>query len=154
VDTPHDTLALSPSIDNQGDITQAVGGPGGPFVIMVGAKAVTPSGLWAAMPSFCSTASDRRVVFMVRTGNHWEVRIASVGSGAARTVIGNAMSPACSPDGRTVAVWSAGRSGKGPGIYLVSDQGGTPRKVWTGKAAGLRWGVGEPLPKRVAADTP
>jgi TolB protein len=143
---PHRT-ALSPSVDDQGSVVQVLGPPKGPFSVYVDHQRVTPPGAWAAMPSFCSTVVERRIVYMSRAGRSWVVKIKSLTSGAVRTVAVRAMSPACSPDGRTVAFFSPGQRGKGPGIYLVGDQGGMARKVWSGQAAGLRWRGGERIPK-------
>jgi TolB protein len=145
---PEEQTALSPSIDDQGRVVHAVGSVKGPFSVYVGDKRVTPPGVWAAMPSFCSTLIEDRVVYMVRAGRSWHVRITSLTNGSSRTVATNAMSPACSPDGRTVAFFSSGLYGKGPGVYLTADFGGQARKVWDGQAAGLRWRGGEKLPAK------
>jgi hypothetical protein len=91
---------------------------------------------------------------MARAGAHWEVRVTSITTGATRTVAYNGMAPACSPDGRTVAYHSPTKGGKGPGIYLVSDRGGTPHKVWSGAATALRWAAGETLPPRTIEQVP
>lgn len=144
-----DQTSLSPSVNDAGRVLHALGPEKGPFSIYFGDRRVTPPGLWAAMPQLCSTVMEDRVVYMVRAGSGWNVRITSLTSGSSRTVVANAMSPACSPDGRTVAFFSSGKNGKGPGIYLVSDQGGLARKVWDGQAAGLRWRQGERLPRRI-----
>jgi TolB protein len=141
-------MSLSPSVNAEGDVVHAVGPEQGPFAIFWNDKQVTPQGMWAATPSFCSSGADKRVVYMVRDGVHWDVRITSITTGLTRTVAMNAMAPACSPDGRTVAYYSPARSGKGPGVYLISDQGGTPHKTWSGTVAALRWARGEPLPTR------
>jgi len=143
-----DQTALSPSVDDQGRVVHAVGPLKGPFSVFVDAKRVTPPGVWTAMPSFCSTLIEDRVVYMVRAGRSWHVRITSLTNGSVRTVATNAMSPSCSPDGRTVAFFSPGKYGKGPGIYLAADIGGMARKVWDGQAAGLRWRGGEKLPRK------
>ncbi len=152
-----DRTALSPSVASDGDVVHAVGPTAGPMSVVVGSKTVTPPGIWAAQPAFCSTRTERRVVYMVRAGAHWDVRITSLSNGLTRTVA-HGMAPACSPDGRTVAFWALGRTLKGPGIYTVGDEGGMPRKVWTGEASGLRWREGEPLPPsrvdKVAAAAP
>ncbi len=145
---PEDKTALSPSIDDQGRVVHTVGPIKGPFSVHVDDKRVTPPGGWAAMPSFCSTLVEDRVVYMVRAGRGWHVRISSLTNGSVRTVATNAMSPACSPDGRTVAFYSPGKYGKGPGVYLAADMGGRARKVWDGQAAALRWRGGEKLPHK------
>jgi TolB protein len=145
---PQDRTSLSPSVDASGRVVHTVGPIKGPFSVFLGAKQVTAPGVWAAMPSFCSTLVEDRVVFMVRAGRSWHVRIKSLTNEATRTVATHAMSPTCSPDGRTVAFFSPDKYGKGPGIYLVSDIGGRARKVWDGQAAGLRWRAGEPLPRK------
>ena len=145
---PEGQTALSPSVDDSGRVAHAVGPIKGPFSIYVNDRRVTPPGAWAAMPSFCSTLVEDRVVYMSRAGRTWMVRIKSLTNGSTRTVATNAMSPTCSPDGRTVAFFSPGKYGKGPGIYLVGDLGGTARKVWDGQAAGLRWRGGEKLPRK------
>jgi hypothetical protein len=142
-------LSLSPSINAEGQVVHAVGSESGPFSIYVDDKPIVSGGVWAAMPSFCSAGSDKRVVYAVRSGAHWDVRITSITTGLTRTVAMNGLAPACSPDGRTVAYYSPSKGSKGPGIYLASDQGGTSHKVWTGQVAGLRWAKGEPLPPRV-----
>lgn len=141
--------SLSPSINDAGRVVNAIGPEKGPFSIYLGNRRVTPPGLWAAMPQFCSTVMEDRVVYMVRAGTGWSVRLTSLTSGNSRTIAANGMSPACSPDGRTVAFFSPNKNGKGPGIYLVSDTGGLARKVWDGEAAGLRWRAGERLPRRI-----
>ncbi|HNS98598.1 MAG TPA: hypothetical protein PLJ27_24940 [Polyangiaceae bacterium] len=155
---PEEQTALSPSIDDQGRVVHVVGPVNGPFSVMVDEKRVTPPGVWAAMPSFCSTLVEDRVVYMVRAGRSWHIRITSLTNGSSRTVATNAMSPACSPDGRTVAFFSNGLYGKGPGVYLTADFGGQARKVWDGQAAGLRWRGGESLPSKtivtIASDEP
>lgn len=145
---PDDKTALSPSVDDQGRVVHVVGPMKGPFSVFVDSKQVTPNGVWAAMPEFCSTLIEDRVVYMVRSGRSWHVRITSLTNGSTRTVATNAMSPACSPDGRTVAFFSPGKYGKGPGIYLAADMGGMARKVWDGQAAGIRWRGGEKLPRQ------
>jgi len=149
VATGADQTALSPSVDDQGRVVHTMGPEKGPFSIYVGGRRLTPPGMWAAMPQFCSTVMEDRVVYMVRAGTGWNVRVTSLTSGNSRTIAVNAMSPACSPDGRTVAFFSTNKSGKGPGIYLISDTGGVARKVWDGQAAGLRWRTGERLPRRI-----
>jgi len=143
-----DQTSLSPSVDDQGRVVHAVGPISGPFSVYVDGRRVTSPGVWTAMPSFCSTLVEDRVVYMVRAGRSWHVRITSLTNGSTRTVAANAMSPACSPDGRTVAFFSPGLYGKGPGVYLIADFGGVARKVWDGQAAGLRWRGGETLPAR------
>jgi TolB protein len=143
-----DHTALSPSVDDQGRVVHTVGPIKGPFSVFVGDKRVTAPGVWAAMPSFCSTLIEDRVVYMTRAGRSWHVRITSLTNGSSRTVATNAVSPACSPDGRTVAFFSTGLYGKGPGIYLAADFGGQARKVWDGQAAGIRWRGGEKLPTK------
>jgi TolB protein len=140
--------SLSPSVDDDGQVLHVVGPSKGPFAVNLGNRAITPAGQWAAMPSFCSTAIENRIVYMVRNGPHWDVRITSLVNGSTRTVVMGGMSPACSPDGRTVAFYSPGRGRQGQGIYLTSDDGGTARKVWEGQAASLRWRGGEQLPPR------
>lgn len=149
VQLPEGKTSLSPSIDNAGRVVHVVGPEKGPFSVLVDDKAVTPPGVWAAMPSFCSTIIDDRVVYMVRSGRSWDIRITSLRNGASRTVASNGMSPACSPDGRTIAFYSPGQYGKGPGVYLVGDMGGRAHKIWDGDAAALRWAPGEPLPARI-----
>ncbi|MBI5534991.1 MAG: hypothetical protein HY898_19845 [Deltaproteobacteria bacterium] len=142
-------ISLSASINAEGQVVHAVGSEGGPFAIFLDDKQVTAPGIWAADPSFCSLGADKRVVYMVRSGVHWEVRITSVTTGLTRTVAWNALAPSCSPDGRTVAYYAPAKTGKGPGIYLVSERGGTPHKVWNGQVAGLRWAKGETIPPRM-----
>ena len=149
-----DKTALSPSIDDQGRVVHVVGPIKGPFSIFVDDKRITPPGVWTAMPSFCSTLVEDRVVYMVRSGRSWHVRITSLTNGSTRTVATNAMSPACSPDGRTVAFYSPGKYGKGPGVYLAADMGGLARKVWDGEAAALRWRGGEKLPRKTIVRIP
>jgi len=151
--------SLSPSVDDEGQVIHAVGPAKGPFSIHLGDRAITTSGVWAAMPSFCSTAIEKRIVYMVRNGTHWDIRITSLVNGSTRTVVMGGMSPTCSPDGQTVAFYSPGRGRHGEGIYLASDDGGTARKVWDGQAASLRWRGGEQLPARrveklTVTDTP
>lgn len=146
--------SLSASINADGDVVHAVGPDQGPFAILWNDKPVTPPGVWAAMPSFCTSGADKRVVYMVRSGVHWDVRITSITTGLTRTVGYNAMAPACSPDGRTVAYYTPARGGKGPGVYLVSDQGGTGHKAWNGAAVALRWAKGEALPPRTVEKLP
>jgi len=145
VDLGEGKTALSPSIAQGGEVVHAVGPTTGPMTVMVGSKAVSPPGLWTAQPAFCSTRTDKRVVYMARAGAHWDIRITSLTNGLTHTV-GYGMSPSCSPDGRTVAFWALGRTSKGPGVYTVSDEGGMPHRVWSGEASGLRWAAGEPLP--------
>ncbi len=144
-----DQTSLSPSVNDAGRVLHALGPEKGPFTIYLGDRRITPPGMWAAMPQFCSTVMEDRVVYMVRAGSGWNVRITSLTSGSSRMIAAHAMSPACSPDGRTVAFFSPDKNGKGPGIYLVSDGGGLARKVWDGQAAGLRWRAGERLPRRI-----
>ncbi len=145
---PHEA-SLSPSVNDAGRVLHAVGLEKGPFSIELGDRRVSPPGIWAAMPQFCSTVMEDRVVYMVRAGVGWNIRLTSLTNGNSRMVAANAMSPACSPDGRTVAFFSPDKNGKGPGIYLVSDTGGLARKVWDGQAAGLRWRAGERLPRLI-----
>ncbi len=148
IDLEPDKSSLSPSISDEGELLHATGPHKGPFTIMLGNRAVSAAGTWAAMPSFCSTSIEKRVVYMVKAGRSWSIRVTSLTNGASRTVASNAMSPACSPDGKTVAFYSPGKGGKGPGLYLTSDQGGKPHKIWEGQAAGMRWRAGEALPPR------
>lgn len=141
--------ALSPSVNDQGHVVHAMGPTKkGPFSVYANGKRVSPAGVWAAMPSFCSTLVEERVVFMTRAGRSWNLRITSLTSGASRVIAHKGMAPSCSPDGKTVAFYSPGLYGQGPGIYLVADFGGKARKVWSGQASGLRWRGGEKLPTK------
>lgn len=144
-----DQVSLSPSVDDGGRVLHAIGPEKGPFSIYLNDRRITPPGMWAAMPSFCSTVMEERILCMVRAGVGWNLRLTSLTSGSSRVVATNAMSPACSPDGRTIAFFSADKHGKGPGIYLISDNGGVAHKVWDGQAAGLRWRAGERLPRAI-----
>lgn len=146
--------ALSPSVDDQGRVVQTIGPIKGPFSVYVDQKRVSAPGVWAAMPSFCSTVVEERVVFMTRAGRSWNIRITSLTSGASRVIAHNGMAPTCSPDGKSVAFFSPGLYGEGPGIYLVADFGGRARKVWSGaQASGLRWRGGEKLPSKKVEST-
>ncbi|MCC6645522.1 MAG: hypothetical protein IT374_08135 [Polyangiaceae bacterium] len=136
-------LALSPTFSIDGDLAYVAGPPDGPTRVYVGDRAVTPPGVWASAPSFCAHGGAKRLVYAQRGGG---VAIVDLSTRAVRGV-GLGSAPACSPDGRTVAL-SRGKGGGKPrgGVWLVADDGAGPHQVYDGEAAFIRWLPGAELP--------
>ncbi|MBI5532395.1 MAG: hypothetical protein HY898_06755 [Deltaproteobacteria bacterium] len=140
-------LSLSPSINDRGEVVHAVGPPTGPLGIELRTKRISPPGVWAASPSFCSTATEERVAWLSRVGSRrWDLQLTTVATGATWTVARDVLTAGCSPDGRSVAAASPASSGRPAGVDIVSDRGGARNRVWQGTATSIRWGEGERLP--------
>lgn len=137
-------VALHPTFSSTGKMAFAAGPPTGPFSIFVDGKRLTGEGVWATAPAFCPREGKERVAYMIRGGDGFQTMVREL-DGAAH-VVGNGAHPACSPDGRTLAV-SRGRHGKDPGgVWLIGDDGIAAHRVHEGEVVDLRWAPGPSLP--------
>ncbi len=135
-------VAIGPSFGPAGELAWAAGPAAGPLRVFVDGKAVTPAGVWASAPSFCPKAGKRRLAYMVKQGSGWSVSVANLDGGGV-AMVGDGAYPACSPDGRSLAIV---RGGKGAGIMLTGEDGIAAHRVKAGEASGLRWAPGPSLP--------
>jgi len=137
-------IALGPVFGPGGELAYATGAPEGPLRVVVDGKPVTPAGMWASAPNFCHRANKRRLAYMVKQGRSWSTSIANL-EGGGTTSVGPGAFPACSPDGRTLAlVRTGGRDGGG--IYLTGEDGIANSRIRAGAASSLRWAPGPSLP--------
>jgi len=128
-------MAITPAVGPAGEIAYAAGEPGA-LHVFIDDKQVAPAGI---SPAFCDKGKQHRLAFAVMGGG---VQIVSRdGGGFLGGVSGG--TPACSADGRTLAVVRHGKSG---GIFLVNDEALGAVKIHAGDAAGLRWSAGGVLP--------
>lgn len=135
-------IAIGPAFGENGEMAWAAGPAQGPLRVFVDGKPVSPAGAWATMPSFCNAAGKRRVAFAIKSGSASTVEVVDLDGGGGHTVATGSF-PACSPDGRTIAV---SRGGKTPGVFMIGDDGIASVKLKDGEAAGLKWLPGPSLP--------
>ncbi len=84
--------------------------------IYVGGKAISPDGLFASAPTFCSHPDGVKAVYAVGVGKNTDlVASGETGGGLVRLTQNQGRNgyPACSPDGRLVAFFSTRTSGRG-----------------------------------------
>ena len=116
--------------------------------IYVDGKAVSPQGFTAASPVFCDTDDGIRLVYSVAVGgDRQDLVIASEdGRGIARLTQnqGSNTSPACSPDGRSLAFFST--RNKQQGIYLMSLKRFKTQQISGQLGEALRWAALPPVP--------
>ncbi|GAC1570792.1 MAG: hypothetical protein NVS3B20_02570 [Polyangiales bacterium] len=112
-------LAIHPVFGPLGKMAWVAGSP--PRVY-VDSKPVSPSGFAASGPTFCDSPKGLFVVFTVGVGKGADlVASDSSGGGLFRLTQNQGANsyPACSPDGRLIALFSTRTSGKGPGLYVM-----------------------------------
>lgn len=141
-EVPTAGLTLQPTFSPDGTLAYVAGPPDGPTRVYVGQRAVTPAGVWASAPSFCARGDKARLAYAQRGG---AVAIVELATGAAHSVAPGS-SPACSPDGRTVALSRGRGGGSRPGVWLVADDGVGAHRVFDGEASFIKWIPGAALP--------
>ena len=141
-EVPTAGLAMHPTFSPDGTLAYAAGPPEGPTRVYVGDRAVSPAGVWASSPAFCARGEKARVAYASRAGS---VVLVDLASGAAHSVAAGS-SPACSPDGRTVALSRGKGGGSKPGLWLVADDGVGAHRVFDGEVSFVRWLAGAELP--------
>lgn len=138
-------IALAPSFGPGGELAWAAGPATGPLRVFVDGKPISGPGAWASAPSFCPAKGKSRLAYMLKNGASWTTVVTELDSGVMHAV-GPGAHPACSPDGRTLAVTRPGSGATKGGVFLVGDDGVASRRVHTGEAAFLRWAPGPPVP--------
>ena len=144
-------MALHPAFTPGGKLAFSGEGKVGQRVY-VDDKPISPEGLFASAPVFCSHPDGVRAVFAVGVGKDTDlVSTAEQGGGLLRLTQNQGRNgyPACSPDGRLIAFFSTRTSGEGPGLYMMRIDGGHPRRVSTLLGDTLRW---DALPKGGAVE--
>jgi TolB protein len=146
-------MALHPAFTPSGKLAFSGEGKVGQR-IYVDDKPISPEGLFASAPVFCSHPDGVRAVFAVGLGKDTDlVSTGELGGGLLRLTQGQGRNgyPACSPDGRLIAFFSTRKSGEGPGLYMMRIDGGHPKRVSTLIGDTLRW---DALPKGGAVELP
>lgn len=144
-------IAIGPTFGPSGQLAYAAGPADGPLRIFVDRQPVSPAGAWASAPSFCSRAASKgesakpRIAYMLKQGNSWSTVVTELSGGGSFTV-GSGSYPACSPDGRTIALGRTARGRNPAGVYLLGTDGIAASRVKQGEIGGLRWTAGPPLP--------
>ena len=95
---------------------------GGTQRVYVDGHPVSPAGFHASAPTFCDSPQGLLVVFTVGVGSGADLVATDTSGGGLRRLTqghGSNAYPACSPDGRLVAFFSTGSSGKTPGLYAL-----------------------------------
>lgn len=134
-------MALQPTFTPSGKIAYVGEGKNSQRVF-VGEKAISPDGIMAAAPAFCSHPDGVRLVYMVGVGKNTDLVVTNEnGGGMVRLTQDQGQNgyPACSPDGRLIAFFSTRTRGEGPGIYIMRIDGGRPKRVSTLLGDSLRW---------------
>lgn len=134
-------MALHPTFTPSGKLAFVGEGKTGQRVYVDGAP-ITPDGLFASSPAFCSHPDGVRAVFAVGVGKSTDlVSTGEKGGTLARLTQGQGSNgyPACSPDGRLVAFFSTRASGEGPGLYVMRLDGGRAKRISPLLGDTLRW---------------
>jgi TolB protein len=134
-------MALRPTFTPGGKLAFAGEGKAGQRVYVDGAP-ITPDGLWASSPVFCTHPDGVRTVFAVGVGKDTDlVSTGEKGGPLLRLTQNQGRNgyPACSPDGRLVAFFSTRTHGEGPGLYMMRLDGGRPKRVSPLMGDSLRW---------------
>ena len=137
-------IALHPAFSSSGGLAYAAGPPTGPLAVYVDGKRVSGGGEWATAPSFCPESGKARIAYMVKGGDAWTTVIRELGGDA--HVVGPGAHPACSPDGRTVAIARPRRGNDAGGVWLIGEDGIAAHRVHEGEVVDLRWAPGPSLP--------
>ncbi|APR83952.1 tolB protein precursor [Minicystis rosea] len=146
-------MALRPTFTPSGKLAFAGEGKVGQRVYVDG-EPITPDGLWASSPVFCSHPDGVRTVFAVGVGKDTDlVSTGEKGGPLSRLTQNQGRNgyPACSPDGRLVAFFSTRTSGEGPGLYIMRVDGGRPKRVSPLVGDSLRW---DALPSSAVTEIP
>lgn len=146
-------MALRPTFTPSGLLAFAGEGRFGQRIYVDG-KPISPDGMFASAPTFCSNPNGVRAVFAVGVGKDTDlVSTGERGGGLSRLTQNQARNnyPACSPDGRLVAFFSTRKSSEGPGLYVMRLDGGRPKRVSTLQGDSLRW---DPLPPSDVVKSP
>lgn len=127
-------------------------GPGGRLAFVAGTpvqrvyvdqKPISPAGLMASSPAFCDTPQGLLVFYTIKVGTGSDVVASSPnGTGLRRYTQqqGENRDPACSPDGRVLALFSTRGSGQGPGLYVMPvNRPWLARKISDRIGGSLRW---------------
>lgn len=148
-------LATHPAFSPSGKLAWVGGGDNGTQRVYVDGKAVSPSGFPASAPTFCNTEDGVFLVYAVGVGGGRSDLIMSNERGGGITRLtqnqGSNTYPACSPDGRLLAYFSAGR--KDTGLFIKSLKSWRAQKISSRVGESLRWDalppVSTPTPKVV-----
>jgi TolB protein len=146
-------MALHPVFTPSGKLAFSGEGKYGQRIFVDG-KPISPDGLFASSPAFCSHPDGVKAVFAVGVGKNTDLVVTGeTGGGLGRLTQGQGSNgyPACSPDGRLVAFFSTRTTGEGPGLYVMRTDGQRPKRISNLLGDSLRW---DPLPpgKAVPAD--
>jgi TolB protein len=140
--------ASHPAIGPQGQLAYVAAAPGHAPRVHVDGKPISPAGFSASAPAFCDTPNGLLVVFAVGVGNGADILATDVRGGGLTRLTQNQGSnsyPACSPDGRLLAMFSTRKSDAGPGLYLVPLAAPWhARRITREVGRSLRW---EPIEK-------
>jgi TolB protein len=122
--TPLETNAKMPNRPVIGPLGKIayVANANGTQRVFVDGQPVSPAGFHASAPTFCDSPQGLLVVFTVGVGNGADLVAADTSGGGVRRLTqghGSNAYPACSPDGRLVAFFSTGASGKTPALYVL-----------------------------------
>lgn len=135
-------LALHPTFSPSGKLAYA-GTKKNSQRIYVDGRAVSPAGLPASSPSFCDHPRGVRLAYAVGVRERADLVVSDErGRDVVRLTegAGRNSSPACSPDGRSIAFFSTRRTGEGPGLYVIrSDGRRPPQRVAAGMGDSLTW---------------
>lgn len=133
-------LAIHPVFGPEDKLAWAAGPAEGPLRVYVDGEAVTPKGVWATAPTFCDKGGRARVAYMVKHGAAFTTIVTDLATKVSHSP-GQGTFPACSPDGRTLAV------GRGKeGVFLTGEDGLAKHRVIAGEVTFVRWLPGPPLP--------
>ncbi|NUQ72379.1 MAG: PD40 domain-containing protein [Polyangiaceae bacterium] len=149
-------MALHPAFTPSGKLAFAGAGSSGQR-IYVDNKPISPDGLFASAPTFCNHPDGVRAVFAVGVGKDTDlVSTGETGGPLVRLTQGQGRNgyPACSPDGRLVAFFSTRASGEGPGLYIMREGGGRPKRISPMLGDSLRWDPRPPPPEKAAPQMP
>ena len=134
-------MALYPSFSPTGKLAYVGIGDSG-HRIYVDGRPVSPAGLQASAPTFCAHPHGTRLIYALGVGKRADLVMSDeLGRNLQRLTQGPGSNryAACSPDGRLVAFFSTRKSHEGPGLYLMSIDGGRPRKISSLLGDTLRW---------------
>jgi hypothetical protein len=139
-------VAYSPSFGPKGELAYLAGPASGPMLVYVDGKRISPGGSWATSPTFCG--KKRQLAYGIDNGSTVSSLIVDLDTGAVKPT-GWGKYPACSPDGRGVAVSRKKRGNQAAGLYMLGQSGLSSKLIRQGTVEHIRWIAGPALPPSI-----